>query len=546
METLTKHIESFEVYLGWRSGTTLKTIVPLSVAVILVSQLLRARKRRTTRLKGPASKGYIFGLTRELFELPDLGVVYEGFEKEYGPVFAVPGTMGSNAVVLCDPKAVANFFSKDTFTYQQTPNMRLFLEFFGHNLLWAEGETHKRQRRALSFAFSNAAIRKLTSVFYDSVYTLKESWDSSFQSSSGDKIVVEVQQCMNNISLDSIGIGGFGHDFGSLKGNRSAIANAFDSFGSTKPNAAAMLTFILAPALPFLLKIPNKRTNMFKAINDSIGAIADDLLERARAEKAANVAESAADKSIIGTLIRSETASSSVHLSRDEIVAQSLLILAGYETTSYTLTWALIELCRNPDIQEKLREEVKQFSEEDPSYDQLTNALPYLDAVARETLRLHPAVPEINRQTQEDDVIHLSEPTQDADGNSIDSIFIAKGTLVRVPIMCLNRSELLWGTDSKVFLPDRWLGDGVSKQKAAQIQAHHHILTFIDGPRTCLGRSFAFTEFKAVLSVLIRSYKFELPDGPTTKIENHRAITARPKVAGQDGAKVPLIVRRAN
>jgi hypothetical protein len=49
---------------------------------------------------------------------------------------------------------------------------------------------------------------------------------------------------------------------------------------------------------------------------------------------------------------------------------------------------------------------------------------------------------------------------------------------------------------------------------------------------------------QAVLSVLIRNYTFELPDGPSTKFESHRSLMDRPKVAGQDGPRVPLIVRR--
>ncbi|KAG5724451.1 Cytochrome P450 86B1 [Termitomyces sp. T112] len=479
MGALTKYIESFEAYL--HTGI-LKAVIPLSVAAIVISRLflVSSRNRRTTRLDGPQSPSYIFGLSRKLFQLPDIGIVYEEFEKKYGPVFAVPGVMGSSSVVLCDPKAVAHFFSKDTFTYQQSSNIRHVFSLFGPNLLWAEGETHKRQRRALSFAFSNSAIRNLTPVFYDSAYTLKDIWDSSFRTSSNDSIVVEVQECMNHISLDSIGIGGFGHDFGSLKGHKSPISNALDSFGATKPGLASMFAFILAPALPLLFKMPTKRKNMFQAISDSVGDIVNDLLERARAEKEANVSESNADKSIIGTLIRSETASSNIHLSLDEIRAQ----------------WALIELCRNPQIQENLREELKQFSEQDPSFEELTNGLPYLDAVVRETLRLHPALPEANRVAQEDDIVPLTEPITDADGKSIDSIFIARGTPVRIPVMCLNRSELLWGANSKAFLPSRWLNDDVSKQRAAQLQSQHHILTFYDGPRTCLGRGFALTEFK--------------------------------------------------
>ena len=91
------------------------------------------------------------------------------------------------------------------------------------------------------------------------------------------------------------------------------------------------------------------------------------------------------------------------------------------------------------------------------------------------------------------------------------------------------------------------------------------MLTFGAGPRGCLGRGFALTESKAtrsdleisrnahdvfsplqaVLSVLIRNYTFELPDGRSTEFDYHRSFVDRPKVAGQDGPRVPMIIRRA-
>jgi cytochrome P450 len=60
------------------------------------------------------------------------------------------------------------------------------------------------------------------------------------------------------------------------------------------------------------------------------------------------------------------------------------------------LQWALIELALNSDVQNKLREELLQFGA-DPTYDQLANSLPYLDAVMHETLRLHPPIPDVTR-----------------------------------------------------------------------------------------------------------------------------------------------------
>lgn len=67
----------------------------------------------------------------------------------------------------------------------------------------------------------------------------------------------------------------------------------------------------------------------------------------------------------------------------------------------------------------------------------------------------------------------------------------------------MNRSESIWGPDAKEMKPERWLtddgklvSDGGLTDKAKEVQGYHHLLTFVDGPRTCLGRHFALAEFK--------------------------------------------------
>ncbi|KAH0588302.1 hypothetical protein H2248_004163 [Termitomyces sp. 'cryptogamus'] len=206
------------------------------------------------------------------------------------------------------------------------------------------------------------------------------------------------------------------------------------------------------------------------------------------------------------------------------------------------LQWALIELARKPEKQQKLREELSRFSTADPTWDQLVSELPYLDSVVHEVLRLHPPVTDTNAVAAEDDIIPLSNPIVTATGESVSSIVVRRGTTVTAPIRTINRSTAFWGPNAKEFEPERWLEE--SGIPAKQFQGHRHILTFSDGPRICLGRSFALAEFKAALSVLIRNYIFELIDGPETKIEKHRSILPRPKVAGQTGAKVPMKVKR--
>ncbi|KAG1818504.1 cytochrome P450 [Suillus subaureus] len=496
----------------------------------------------------------------------DSATVYEHWAQEYGVVYMIPSVLGQTRIVLADPRAIAHFYARESWTYVQTPlSLALIENLVGRGVLSSQGESHRRQRKALTPAFSNAAIRKLTSVFYDSAYKVKNVWDTDVESSKDGNAVIEVQNCdfkdesylvrdgyllcklrkSRNSSLDTIGIAGFSHDFGSLDGKHASVTEVFDTFGNnSQASAVNQLFFLFASAFPIIAKIPNKRTKLSKKLNVTMGEISNDLLIRSRREKDVNMKESEEEKSIIGLLIKAEGQEAELHMSEDEILAQmKVLLLAGYETTSISLTWALIELSRHPDVQTRLREELLAFGP-DPTYDQLKASLPYLDAVVHEILRLHPAVPEFTRCARVDDVIPLSEPVCTESGKMTDSISIAKGSLMVISIRAINRSLAIWGPDAKEFKPDRWLTEDGISGKAKEVQGHRHLLTFVDGPRTCLGKDFAIAEFKTVLLVLVKNFMFEMRDGPDTEVEIARGILPRPRVVGEDGIGVPLRVRR--
>ncbi|KAJ7574971.1 cytochrome P450, partial [Mycena floridula] len=106
----------------------------------------------------------------------------------------------------------------------------------------------------------------------------------------------------------------------------------------------------------------------------------------------------------------------------------------------------------------------------------------------------------------------LSTPITTRDGQVVSSIAIPKGVLVVVPIHAINMSATFWGSDAKDSRPERWLEP--ESGPAKEIHSHRHILTFISGPRECMGKTFALIEFKNVLLIMIRNYKFELPGGP--------------------------------
>jgi cytochrome P450 len=118
------------------------------------------------------------------------------------------------------------------------------------------------------------------------------------------------------------------------------------------------------------------------------------------------------------------------------LTASRQFLVAGHETTRYdptyllpihipahssststATTWALFALTQTPDVQTKLRSELLTISTDNPSMDELS-ALPYLDAVVRETLRIHSPVPSSVRVAMEDDVIPVNTPFVDKTGQT--------------------------------------------------------------------------------------------------------------------------------
>ncbi|KZP25792.1 cytochrome P450 [Athelia psychrophila] len=518
-------------------------------AIWAISQVFKSARRRskTTPLGGPTRPSFFFGVSKYLAASKDGSLILEKWAEEHGPTFYIPTALGSSELVITDPKAISHIYSNDTYGYIQTGFMRLFFEMLvGKGVIWAEHDNHKRQRKMLTPAFSNSAIRNLSPLFTDSAYKIRDAWDGLLEQSG--EAVIDVQAWMNKVSLDSVGIAGFSHDFGTLEGKQSDIADIFDDFGRHKPSFVQMLVFVLSAVFPVVGRLPTARNRLIQGFAQTTQRVSRSLLEKTRKDNSVAVG-SKGDKSVIGILIKASDESSELNISDEEAIAQvKVLILAGYETTSISLTWTLLELAKKQGLQQKLRNELLTVfgGGGDPTYDQLNsaNSLPYLDAVVHETLRLHAPLWFTTRVSTVDDIIPLSAPIKTINGQTVDRISIAAGQAVQVPIRMINRSDNIWGVDAKEYKPERWLDEAGLPAKAQEIQGHRHLLTFADGPRACLGKSFALTEFKAVLSVLIRNYTFELPDGPDTEFDLGRGILPRPKVAGEEGCRLPLRVRR--
>ncbi|KAI5987609.1 cytochrome P450 [Pisolithus albus] len=527
-----------------RSATPLDAATVIVVVWALRSALRVARRSfKTTKLRGPPRTDLIFGAAKQILESPDPGAIFEAWAKEYGVAYEVPMTLGGKQIVLTDSRALAHYYTRETWVYVQTRSTRSFLQrnvCTIPNLQYPPSFT--QHHTLLAPPFSPEATRNLTPIFYRSAHKVKSAWEAEIDANPGGSPVIEVQEWYAGFILDSIGLAGFSHDFGSLDGEPASITKVLDTFGSSSERPALTVRLLLlARVIPLLPYATESRTRLFGEMQVIMERISSEWLARTRQEKEDGVLDVKGEKSVIGVLANASNSGSPLHMTHEEMKS---ILIAGYESTSITMTWALLELARNPSIQSKLRQELLAFGEE-PTYDQQQHSLPYLDAVVHETLRVHPPVTDLFRVAAEDDVIPLSEPVVTRSGKVVNSISVARGTQIGIPISCINRSTEIWGADAKVFRPERWLEEGGIPKKAQDIRAYRHLLTFVDGPKTCLGKNFAVAEFKTVMSVLVKDFVFEFRDGPDTQVELGRGmLLPRPRIVGEKGTDAPLRIRR--
>ncbi|XP_050396834.1 cytochrome P450 3A12 [Patella vulgata] len=195
----------------------------------------------------------------------------------------------------------------------------------------------------------------------------------------------------------------------------------------------------------------------------------------------------------------------------NEIVQQALLfLLAGYETTSTTLSFVFHELANNFDIQNKLREEINTYypnQDDVPTYDDVRQ-LKYLDMVIKETLRKYPLA----------SVIIARKCTNTC---VVKGITIPKGMVVQADVWSLHKDKAIWGDDVETFDPERF-SDENSKSR------HPYAwIPFGAGPRMCAGLRFAVLEAKMATATMVKKFAFK--PSKDHRLEMIEGATVTPK-----------------
>ncbi|TFY63601.1 hypothetical protein EVJ58_g3147 [Rhodofomes roseus] len=400
---------------------------------------------------------------------------------------------------------------------------------FGPGLLSVLGDQHKKQRKMLNPLFSAGHMRNMLPIFYNVAEKLR---DTFLERVHDGPCELDVLNWMGRAALELIAQGGIGTSLDPLvDDNPDAYTNSLKALVPTLYNLGLLRFALLIPYIcdvgPAWLRrrlvdmIPHEELRKMTGIIDSIASKSVEIytlkkaaLQQGEEETSRQAAEG---KDVISVLMRANiSASDADRLSEDEIIAQmTTLLFAAMDTTSNSTVKILERLAQNPDIQEKLREEVTAAQSAGRlSYDELMR-LPLLDAVIRETLRVDPLANLVTRQPKKDVILPLSEPIQGRDGTTIREIPIPKGTQIIVGVLGSNTNKALWGDDALEWNPERWLAPLPSAVTDAPIPGvYSNLMTFLGGGRSCIGFKFSELEMKVILSVLLSTFKFELTDKP--------------------------------
>ncbi|XP_043461029.1 cytochrome P450 4C1-like [Leptopilina heterotoma] len=164
-------------------------------------------------------------------------------------------------------------------------------------------------------------------------------------------------------------------------------------------------------------------------------------------------------------------------------------MFAGHDTTAAAINWAIFNLGNNPEVQEKVHQELDEYFGDD--YDRPITIkdvaeLKYLDRVIKETLRMHPSVPQISRRLTED--------------IKLDGYMVPKGVNLAIAIYHLHHNPNVWPNPEK-FDPDRFLPEN------SRGRHPYAYVPFSAGPRNCIGQKFAVAEQKIVLTSILRKWR---------------------------------------
>jgi sterol 14-demethylase len=226
-------------------------------------------------------------------------------------------------------------------------------------------------------------------------------------------------------------------------------------------------------------------------------------------QRIANPPRDKSDRDMLDVLVSIPGEDGRPRFTADEITGMFIsLMFAGHHTSSGTSSWTLIELMRHPDIYAEVRNELDELyaDGQEVSFHALRQ-IPKLENVIKETLRLHPPLIILMRVAQGEFEVQ-GYPIHQGD-------FVATSPAIsnRIPQDFPEPND---------FDPDRY-----EKPREEDVLQRWTWIPFGAGRHRCVGAAFATIQIKAIFSVLLREYDFEMIQPPESYRNDHSKMVVQ-------------------
>ena len=414
--------------------------------------------------------------------------------EEYGPIFKLSTPAGTRLFVsgpqmveeVCDDTRFDKMVGGGLAALRRGPTGNGLFTSDTDDPLW------RRAHNILMAPFSLQAMRDYMPRMVDIADQLMAKWERLNPDDD-----VDVPADMTRLTLDTIALCGFGY--------------RFNSFYRETPHPfvqAMVRTLELSQArmrqLPIQTRLKIRAQRQSEEDDAFMNALVDHLVAERRAQ-----GPDADTTDLLGRMLTGVDKQSGEVLPDENIRAQCITFLvAGHETTSGLLSFAIYYLLKNPDVLARARAEVDDVlgGTAAPTFEQV-HRLTYVRQVLDESLRMWPTAPMFTRRPLEDTVIG-------------GRYAIPANTAITVVVPSLHRQTAIWGADAATFNPDHMAPERVASLPSSAYKP------FGTGMRACIGRQFALQEAVLVLGMLLQ--RFDFVDHYDYQLKIHTTLTVKP------------------
>ncbi|WP_044399209.1 cytochrome P450 [Lacinutrix sp. Hel_I_90] len=407
--------------------------------------------------------------------------VLERWVEESGDLFKIH-FVGKEFIVSANPEINNKILRQRPETFIRYSKIDEVLREIGIDGVFnAEGDRWKRHRKPIAEALNVKNVKSFYPIIQDKTRNIL----AKFKEHAVKENVVDVQKEFMAFTIDITTEIAFGLKLDTINNQSNGFQEHLE---------------VIFPIINARLTAPIPTWRFFKSKKDrlldrSLKAIEKIIYEGIATAKREMATSSGLNESPAHFLEALLLENKDARFTDDEIYGNIFtLLLAGEDTTSNSLSWAIYYLVQHPEIVNKVRAEAHAVYPKDevPSYYRQLELLKYADAVAQETMRLKPTTPQMYMESNADVVIN--------------NLSIPKGTNIILQNKVPQTQEDYF-SNAHIFSPERWL---VSECPMHKNHSPNVMRVFGGGTRFCPGMFLAKSEMVVLISVLCKHFDFKL------------------------------------